>query len=167
MAEEYVVTAEPITGNNLAAIQDQIGVFPDGIPEILSALFSISDTSSRYLVVSARESILVHGDVTEDPVRAATIRAIFRNNRTGVGFFPAYMQELYTPKGKIDSYFKFAERGNYIGGLPNIRITGGNADLAAIKLALDTEKGGDNNTLTISSVTPSPEQYFVNDMQCI
>jgi hypothetical protein len=138
----------------------------DSIVEpILEPIFGLFGIEDETIVDVLRVSSKLFGQNAEDTVKAATIRAILAKIAHNTGFFANYMSEIYRVKGQMRAYYNYAARGIYVNGLPDMRITGANANFNAIQAALDDYTGSTNTVLSAVSQHPTSETYFKYDLQ--
>ena len=145
--------------DSLEAVWDDI-VVP--IVEGVLAVFGIEDET---IVNVAHISTAIYQDNVEDPVKAAITRAIFEKIAIDDTFFPAYMRQIWRVKGQVRAYYRYAEQGLYIHGLPEFEVTGTDIDFAVVLAALDTDLGTANTILAAYSQFPNPELYYKYDLQ--
>ena len=132
---------------------------------ILEEVFSWIGIEDETVVHSQKVSSLIFGDNNKDVVKHAIIKAIFAKIKSDSSFFPHYMAEMYRVKGQTRAYYRYGETGQYIHGLPDMTVKGGDIDLGLVGSSLDTDLGTLNTVLTADTRYPSDEMYFHNALQ--
>ena len=132
---------------------------------ILEEVFSWFGIEDETVVTVQKISSKLFDDNTEDVVKAAKTRAILRWLKSDISLWKFLYYEMDLTRGKVTGYYKYAERGQYIHGLPKFTVQGENKDEASIKTSIDTVYTIDSVVTYSSNSFPTPEEYFKFDLQ--
>jgi len=150
----------------LGAIADfVVAVWSEIVMPILEEVFSWFGIEDETVVTVQKVSSKLFDDNTEDVVKAAKTRAILRWIKSDISLWKFLYYEMDLTRGKVTGYYKYAERGHYIHGLPDFTVQGENKDEASIKTSIDTVYTIDSVVTYSSNSFPTPEEYFKFDLQ--
>jgi len=164
-------------GSVADAVGDFIGDVIDAIVNIVSVIwnqivmpilefvFSIFGIVDEEVITVQKTSTLLFGENDVDVVNQASVKAVMSMMHDGGSYFPWYMKYTRTIKAQMTAFYRYADRGKYIHGLPNMEIYGGQVDYDAIDAALDIEIGVASTRLSVATERPSDELHYKNLLQ--
>ncbi|MEE8599291.1 MAG: Calx-beta domain-containing protein [Dehalococcoidales bacterium] len=157
---------EDLLGAVWEAFSDAIkAVWDFVVEELIEPIFALFGIVDETIVNVKKVSSKLFGTNTEDVIKAAIVRAVLGSVGKGTDYFPEYMKEIYTTKGQIRAYYRYAELGLYVNGFPDMKISGTIGPSDEIQAALDDFTGSTNTILTVSSKHPTATIYFKHDLQ--
>ena len=161
-----VDAVKDIASSVFKVIKDFVdAVWSEIVMPILEEVFSWFGIEDETVVTVQKVSSKLFDDNTEDVVKAAKTRAILRWLKSDISLWKFLYYEMDLTRGKVTGYYKYAERGHYIHGLPNFTVQGENKDEASIKTSIDTVYTIDSVVTYSSNSFPTPEEYFKFDLQ--
>jgi hypothetical protein len=163
-------------GGVVSAIEDAVGAAWDSVKTQVEAVwdvhayliettFAIFNIVDEDVLIVEKFSTLIYDDNTIDVVHQAGVKAVMTMIGKGGSFFPYYAEQTLTTKAQIRTFYRLAENGYYIHGLPIMEIRGGDIDYDAIDLALDDALGFAATRLSIHVSYPDDEIYIQNELQ--
>ena len=117
---------------------------------------------------SQKLSVTVYDNSEEDPVTAATIRAILSKIKTGSSYVSNHIDEMYLADGQVKSYYDYVNNGLYVHGLPTMEVAGKRFDSvaeAAVASAILSSTGITATVIEGSSGYLEPIRHFKNSLQ--
>ncbi len=132
---------------------------------ILETIFSIFGIEDETVVTVQKVSVPVLLDSKISLEKSAIMNTVIGMQKNGAGFFDNYFENFYKHKARLRSYYKYAEKGPYVYGLPEMNVQGTNLDFAAVDFALNSAVGGSNTVLSANTTYARPEIWFKHDLQ--
>jgi len=132
------------------------------ILEFVFGLFGINDET---VIQVQKISTAIYSSNTENVVAKAKARAVIGFITTDTAFLSNYVREMYATKAQVAGFYKYAEKGKYIHGLPYMEIRGGSIDYGAIDSAINTELGGTFTVLSVNTTFPKGLLYYKHNLQ--
>ena len=130
--------------------------------EFCFSLFGIVDED---VITVQKTSTLMYGTNPVDIIDQTNVKSVMSMVQQGGSFFPWYMKYTSVPKAQLSAFYRFAETGRYIHGLPDMEIHGGDIDYTAVDTALDDAIGTACTRLSLSTHNISDELYYQNLIQ--
>lgn len=140
-------------------------IWYDVVVPILEEIFSWFGIEDETVVHVQKVSIPIFGDSGEDVVHMANVKAVMSMVTNGGSFFPWYIKHTHQTYANMKAFYRYAENGGYIHGLPEMTVKGSEVDYDAIDSALDTEIGVPCTRLSSQAIFPSDEVYFKDKWQ--
>lgn len=140
-------------------------VWNDLAMPLLEEVFSWFGIDDETVVTVSKISSKVFDSNNDDVVKKAKSRAVLYWMKTDMSLWKHIQYEMGLTRGKVGSYFRYADNGHYVHGLPSMTIAGENKDEGQIKTSLDTDKSINSVITYTSSSYPTPEEYFMHALQ--
>lgn len=142
-----------------------VDVWDNVVMPILEEVFSWFGIEDETVVTVQKVSSKLFDDSDKDPVKAAKSRAILQWMKSDISLWKFLYYEMGLTRGRVNGYYKYAEKGHYVHGLPKFTVQGENSDNTATKAAIDLDKSIDSAVTYNSNSFPTPEEYFKHDLQ--
>jgi len=161
-----VEALKSVVGVIVDAIEDYVSfIWNEIVMPQLELVFSFFGIEDETVITVKKVSSKMFDDNTEDVVKAAKTRAVMRWLKSDISLWKFLYYEMDLTRGKVTGYYKYAEKGHYIHGLPSMTVQGEDKDEAAIKTSIDTVYTTDSVVTYSSNSFPTPEEYFKFDLQ--
>lgn len=131
----------------------------------LEFVFSVFGIVDETVVTVSKVSSKMFDDNEKDVVKAAKARAIMRWLKSDVSLWKFIHYEMYLTRGRVTGYYRYAEKGHYVNGLPSMSVQAENKDGSAIKDAIDAEYSVVSTVTYSSNSFPTAEEYFKFKLQ--
>ena len=140
-------------------------IWDEAVMPTLENVFKLLGIEDESFVLVQKSSQLVYDYEGADLVAQANKKAAISMTKEGSSFYAWYMAYTRSVKADITAYYRYAQFGGYIHGLPEMEVRGGDIDFVAVDAALDLALGFAATRLSINTVTPSDEIYFKHLLQ--
>jgi len=140
-------------------------VWEEVVVPLAEEVFSWFGIVDEEVVTVQKVSTKLLGAQTGDPIKRANARAVISWLNEDTSFWKVINREIRTPTYYVEGYFRYAEQGRYIHGLPEASVKGGDIDKPAIGSALDSDLGTLNTVLSINTTFTPEDVFFKHELQ--